>query len=57
MKARKFAGAWTAIITPFTKSGALDEKALRHIVRRQIEGGVVGIVPIGTTGESPTTTA
>jgi len=56
MKARKFAGTWTAIITPFTKSGALDEKALRLIVRKQIKGGVTGIVPIGTTGESPTTT-
>ena len=56
MKARKYAGTWTAIITPFTKSGALDEKALRRVIRKQIEGGVTGIVPIGTTGESPTTT-
>src|SRR3989344_2700197 len=56
MKAKKYAGTWTAIITPFTKSGALDEKALRLIVRKQIKGGVTGIVPIGTTGESPTTT-
>ena len=56
MKFRKYAGTWTAIITPFTRSWALDEKSLRLIVRKQIEGGVTGIVPIGTTGESPTTT-
>jgi len=53
---RKYAGMWTAIVTPFTKEGAVDEVALRKMVQRQIAGGVTGIVPVGTTGESPTTT-
>jgi 4-hydroxy-tetrahydrodipicolinate synthase len=51
-----YAGTWTAIITPFTQDDQIDEQALRKIVRRQAEGGVTGIVPVGTTGESPTTT-
>lgn len=51
-----FAGIWTALITPFKKDGSLDEVAVRRIVHRQVEAGVTGIVPIGTTGESPTTT-
>ena len=49
-----FAGTYTAIVTPFTRSGKLDEPALRRIVAAQIKGGVDGIVPVGTTGESPT---
>ncbi len=57
MTTKKYAGTWTALITPFKKDGGLDEAALRILVRRQIEGGVTGIVPIGTTGESPTTLA
>lgn len=57
MNTKKYAGTWTALITPFKKDESLDEDALRVLVRRQIEGGVTGIVPIGTTGESPTTTA
>ena len=52
-----YAGAWTAIITPFAQDGTLDEVALRALVREQIDGGITGIVPSGTTGESPTTTA
>lgn len=54
---RKYAGTWTALITPFKKDGSLDEEALRGLVRRQAEAGVTGVVPVGTTGESPTTTA
>ncbi len=57
MARRDYAGAWTAIITPFTEDGSLDEPALRRIVKAQIEGGITGVVPSGTTGESPTTTA
>jgi len=57
MNPKKYAGAWTALITPFKKDGSLDEAALRKLVRMQIEGGITGIVPVGTTGESPTTTA
>lgn len=52
----KFAGSWTALITPFKADGSIDEEALRELVRRQAENGVTGVVPIGTTGESPTTT-
>lgn len=57
MKQRVYAGAWTAIITPFTEDGSIDESASRALVRAQIAGGVTGIIPSGTTGESPTTTA
>jgi 4-hydroxy-tetrahydrodipicolinate synthase len=50
----KFEGVFTALVTPMTASGALDEKALRRLVDFQVEGGVQGLVPVGTTGESPT---
>ncbi len=53
---RKYAGTWTAIVTPFAKDGSVDESAMRKMVQRQIAAGVTGIVPVGTTGESPTTT-
>lgn len=53
----KFAGTWTALITPFKQDGSLDEDALRKLVRRQAENGITGVVPVGTTGESPTTTS
>ncbi len=46
-------GAFTAIVTPF-KDGRLDEKAYRELIEFQIAGGINGIVPCGTTGESPT---
>jgi 4-hydroxy-tetrahydrodipicolinate synthase len=48
-----FTGTYTAIVTPF-KNGKIDEAALTQLVRLQIKGGVEGIVPVGTTGESPT---
>ena len=48
-----FTGTYTAIVTPF-KEGQIDEPALERLVRGQIKGGVDGIVPVGTTGESPT---
>src|ERR1700683_3263117 len=48
-----FTGTYTAIVTPF-KNGALDEDALESLIKFQIKGGVDGIVPVGTTGESPT---
>jgi 4-hydroxy-tetrahydrodipicolinate synthase len=41
-------------VTPFTRSGALDEAALRRLVRRQIDSGIHFLVPCGTTGENPT---
>jgi 4-hydroxy-tetrahydrodipicolinate synthase len=54
--ARSFAGAGVALITPFTKSGELDETALRRTVRRQIAGSIDVLVPCGTTGEAVTMT-
>lgn len=46
-------GIYTAIVTPF-RNGQVDEDGLRRIVEGQVKGGVDGIVPVGTTGESPT---
>ncbi len=51
---RPFTGAGTALITPFTKSGDVDEAAVRRLVRRQIDGGIHFLSPCGTTGENPT---
>ncbi|VVM07774.1 4-hydroxy-tetrahydrodipicolinate synthase [Methylacidimicrobium cyclopophantes] len=48
-------GTYTALVTPF-RGGVVDEEALRRLVEAQIEGGVAGLVPVGTTGESPTLT-
>jgi 4-hydroxy-tetrahydrodipicolinate synthase len=50
-----FAGTYTALVTPF-QNGAFDRGAFRALVEMQISGGVEGIVPVGTTGESPTLT-
>ena len=52
-----FAGAGTALVTPFTSEGALDEKALRRLVMRQVEEGIDVLIPCGTTGESVTMNA
>lgn len=49
-----FRGTATAIVTPFKKDGSLDESALRKLVDWQIEKGIEGLVPCGTTGENPT---
>jgi 4-hydroxy-tetrahydrodipicolinate synthase len=49
----RFRGSFTALITPF-KNGSLDEKAFRDLVDWQIVEGTNGLVPVGTTGESPT---
>ena len=51
-----FTGVGTALVTPFTKSGDLDEKGVRRLGRRQIDAGIHFLVPIGTTGENPTLT-
>jgi 4-hydroxy-tetrahydrodipicolinate synthase len=48
-----FTGVITALVTPF-RGGALDEEALRRLVDEQIAAGIDGLVPVGTTGESPT---
>jgi 4-hydroxy-tetrahydrodipicolinate synthase len=49
-----FTGCGTALVTPFTSSGAVDEAAVRRLARRQIDAGVHFLVPCGTTGEAPT---
>jgi 4-hydroxy-tetrahydrodipicolinate synthase len=53
---RHFTGVGTALVTPFTKSGDLDEAAVRRLGRRQIDAGVHFLAPCGTTGENPTLT-
>jgi 4-hydroxy-tetrahydrodipicolinate synthase len=47
-------GAHTAIVTPFRKDGSVDYPRYRELIEFQIENGIDGIVPVGTTGESPT---
>ena len=49
-----YQGVYTALITPFTTSGKVDEPALQALVEEQIGLGISGLVPMGTTGESPT---
>ena len=51
---RRWSGCGTALVTPFTASGAVDEERVRQLATRQIDGGVHFLVPCGTTGESPT---
>ena len=51
---RPFTGVGTALVTPFTSSGELDEQAVRRLGRRQIDAGIHFLVPCGTTGENPT---
>jgi 4-hydroxy-tetrahydrodipicolinate synthase len=50
-------GALTALVTPFDHTGAIDEPTLVNLVERQIDAGINGLVPVGTTGESPTLSA
>ena len=47
-------GAFTALVTPFTPDGAVDEAAFRRLVSWQVLAGIDGLVPCGTTGEAPT---
>jgi 4-hydroxy-tetrahydrodipicolinate synthase len=49
-----FTGVGTALVTPFTTTGILDEDGVRRLAKRQIDEGVHFLVPCGTTGESPT---
>ncbi len=51
---QQWTGCGTALITPFTRDGALDEAGVRRLARRQIDAGINFLVPCGTTGESPT---
>ena len=50
----QFRGAYTALITPFTKSGAINHEQFERFVEWQVAEGIHGLVPSGTTGESPT---
>lgn len=47
-------GVYTAIVTPFNKDGSVDYGKFKELIEMQIAGGVSGLVPVGTTGESPT---
>src|SRR6185436_8772469 len=49
----QFTGTYTAIVTPF-KNGKIDEPALERLIKSQVKGGIDGVVPVGTTGESAT---
>ena len=50
----QFCGAFTALITPMTESGAVDYDGFKKLIEFQLTEGIDGIVPLGTTGESPT---
>jgi len=50
----QFSGAFTALVTPMTESGAVDYDGFRRLIEFQLTEGIDGIVPLGTTGESPT---
>jgi 4-hydroxy-tetrahydrodipicolinate synthase len=50
----QFRGAFTALITPMTESGAVDYDGFKRLIEFQLTEGIDGIVPLGTTGESPT---
>ena len=49
-----FQGTYTAMVTPFNANGSVDYGKLRDLVEEQVAGGVDGLVPVGTSGESPT---
>ena len=49
-----FRGAFTALITPMKDSGEVDYEGFRRLIEFQISEGIDGILPLGTTGETPT---
>ncbi len=53
---KRFSGVFTALVTPFNEEGALDLDAFEILVRHQLDAGVSGLVPVGTTGEAATLT-
>ncbi len=53
---RAWTGCGTALVTPFKRDETIDEPAVRRLAKRQIDAGVHFLVPVGTTGESPTLT-
>jgi 4-hydroxy-tetrahydrodipicolinate synthase len=54
MRNNLFRGVTTAMITPFLSDGSVDYDGLRRNTRHQIEHGINGLLPLGTTGEAPT---
>ncbi len=54
MTSNPFKGLGTALVTPFTREGAVDEAAMARLVKQQVEGGVDMLIPCGTTGEAVT---
>ena len=52
----KFGGAITALVTPMHEDESVDYEGFRTLVKRQLEGGIDGILPLGTTAETPTLT-
>jgi len=56
MNSQRLTGCGTALVTPFTKSGEIDERSLRAFVDWQIASGVHFVVPCGSTGEAATMT-
>src|SRR6266404_6868292 len=56
MNSQRLSGCGTALVTPFTKSGEIDERSLRSFVDWQIASGVHFVVPCGSTGEAATMT-
>ena len=51
-----FKGTYTAIVTPFNKDGSIDYGSFKALIDEQVEAGIEGVVPVGSTGESPTLT-
>ena len=51
---RQWTGCGTALVTPFSRDLAIDEAAVRRLAKRQVDAGIHFLVPVGTTGESPT---
>ena len=50
----KLRGSFTALVTPMHEDGSIDYESWRNLIRFQLEGGITGLVPLGTTGETPT---
>ena len=57
MLAKDFRGTYTALVTPFDTSFAIEWSSFDKLIDAQLAGGITGIVPCGTTGESPALTA
>lgn len=53
-RSTQFDGVFTALVTPFTQSGSIDWAAFDRLIDQQLEAGIVGLVPVGTTGEAAT---